>query len=79
MTGSPLSVVPRPHPLMRRTSLVNQFKFLGLVHTFATFSLSSVCAKPAKKSTDTRIEITIIEEVLCINYRSCNLIGPYHF
>ena len=42
----PYSVVPRPHPLMRRTSLVN---LLGLAHTFATLSLSNVCAIPAKK------------------------------
>ena len=30
------SLVPRPHPLTRRNGLVNQVKFLGLVHTFAT-------------------------------------------
>ena len=32
----PTSLVPRPHPLMRRNGLVNQVEFLGLVHTFAT-------------------------------------------
>ena len=31
----PLSLVLRPHPLMRRNGLVNQVDFLGLVHTFA--------------------------------------------
>ena len=30
------SLVPRPHPLMRRTGLVNQVKFLGLAHAFTT-------------------------------------------
>ena len=30
------SLVPRPHPLTRRNSLVNQVEFLGLAHTFAT-------------------------------------------
>ena len=35
-----------------------------------------------KEGTDTRVEIknfTIVKEVLCKNYQSCNLIGPYHF
>ena len=31
-----VSLIPRPHPLMRRNSLVNQVKFLGLAHAFAT-------------------------------------------
>ena len=30
------SLVPRPHPLMRRNGLVNQVKFLGLAHALAT-------------------------------------------
>ena len=30
------SLVHRPHPLTRRNGLVNQVKFLGLAHTFAT-------------------------------------------
>ena len=30
------SLVPRPHPFMRINGLVNQVKFLGLVHTFGT-------------------------------------------
>ena len=30
------SLVPRPHPLTRRNGLVDQVKFLGLAHTFAT-------------------------------------------
>ena len=28
------SPVPRPHPLTRKNSLVNQVKFLGLTHAF---------------------------------------------
>jgi len=32
----PCQLIPRPHPLVRRNSLVNQVKFLELVHTFAT-------------------------------------------
>ena len=37
VTLSPFSsLVPRPHPLTRRNSLVNQVEFLGLVHAFAT-------------------------------------------
>ena len=35
-----------------------------------------------KIGTDTQIEInifTVVWEVLCDNYKSCNLIGPYHF
>ena len=27
-------LVPRPHPLTRRSGLVNQVEFLGLAHTF---------------------------------------------
>ena len=30
------SLVPRPHPLTRRNSLVNQVKFLGLAYAFVT-------------------------------------------
>ena len=30
------SLIPRPHPLTRRNSLVNQVEFLGLAHSFAT-------------------------------------------
>ena len=30
------SLVPRPNPLTRRNSLVNQVEFLGLAHTLAT-------------------------------------------
>ena len=29
------SLIPRPHPLTRRNSLVNQVEFLGLAHAFA--------------------------------------------
>ena len=32
---------------------------------------------PLKKGTDTRVE-TVVREVLCNNYQSRNLIGPYH-
>ena len=33
-----ISLVHRPHCLIRRNDLVNRVKFLGLVHTFATMS-----------------------------------------
>ena len=36
------SLVPRPHPLTRRNSLVNQVEFLGLAHAFVTLSPSNV-------------------------------------
>ena len=36
------SLVPRPHPLTRRNNLVNQVKFLELVHGFATLLTSNV-------------------------------------
>ena len=32
MPGRKYSLVPRPHPLMRKSSLVNQVKFLGLAY-----------------------------------------------
>ena len=31
-----VSLIPRPHPLMRRNGLVNQIKFLGLTGALAT-------------------------------------------
>ena len=62
MAGHHSSLVPRPHPLTRRNSLVNQVEFLGLAHAFATLSPSNVQnihAKPTqkKKGTDARVEI----------------------
>ena len=36
-------------------------------------------AKPLKKGMDTQMEMTVVREVLCNNYRSPNLIGPYCF
>ena len=38
------SLVPRPHPLTRRNSVVDQVEFLGLVHTFATVSPTCTCS-----------------------------------
>ena len=78
------SLIPRPHPLTRRNGLVNQVKFVGLVHTFATVSPAMFIPFYAKQQigTDTGIEIntfTVVKEVLCNNCKSCNLIGPYHF
>ena len=35
------SLINRPHPLTRRNGLVNEVKFCGLVHTFATVSPSN--------------------------------------
>ena len=46
------SLVPRPHPLMRRNGLVNQVEFLGLAHTFAQCNLATFkifYVKPAQK------------------------------
>ena len=37
-----ISLVPRPHPLMSRNSLVNQVEFLGLPHGFATMQPSNI-------------------------------------
>ena len=39
---SPVSLVYRSHPLMRRNSLVNQVEFLGLVNNFVTVSPSNI-------------------------------------
>jgi len=41
-------LVPRPHPLTRGNDPVNQVKFLGLAHTFATVSLT-IYSKPTQK------------------------------
>ena len=51
-----LSLVPKPHPLMRRNGLVNQIEFLGLVDVFVTVQ-HFVADNPFKKSTDTRMEM----------------------
>ena len=65
---------------------MNQVEFLGLAHTFATCNLVMINAfwgKPAHKKVrmlEWRLtNFTVVREVLCNNYRSCNLIGPYHF
>ena len=53
---SVLVLSPDLHPLTRRNGLVDQVEFLGLVHTFATVSRSSVqhfMPHPLKKGTDT--------------------------
>ena len=41
------SLVPRPHPLIRRNGLVNHVEFLGLAHAFAT--IKPFCYQPAQK------------------------------
>ena len=58
-------------PLTKRNSLVNQVKFLGLVHTFATVSPSNVQnffpPNLLKNRTDTQVEITkstVVREML---------------
>ena len=70
------SLIPRPHPLTRRNGLVNQAKFLGLAHTFASVTLCQTCSK---RYGYTRVEIIVVREVLHNNYQSHNLIGPYYF
>ena len=78
-----LSFVPRPRPLTRRNSLVNQVEFLGLASmhtvlqqynlaTFKTFCGQSSQKRYGYSNGDVR-------EVLRNNYRSCNLIGSYHY
>ena len=37
-----ISLVPRPHPLMRRNGLVNQVEFLGLLDAFVTIQPSNI-------------------------------------
>ena len=75
------SLVPRPHPLTRKSGVVNQVEVLGLVHTFATVSPSKVqhfSPNLLKKGMDTRVYFTAVREVLCINYQSRNPNGHYH-
>ena len=66
------NLVPRPHPLTRRNSLVNQIKFLGLAHAFVTVQ-HFVADNPFKNSTDTQMEMNkfhcfkVLREVLCVN------------
>ena len=43
------SVVPRPHPLKWKDSLVNQFKFLELVLTLQPAALNTFCTPPTQK------------------------------
>ena len=74
-------LVPRPNPLTRRNSLVNQVELLGLVHTFVTVSPSNVqnvlCQTCSKK---VRIfKYNVVRDVGHNNYRSHNLIGPSTF
>ena len=62
---------------------MSQVKFLGLVHTFATVSPSNVQLNPLQKGMDTQVEIKILllyrKCYVIADYRSHNLIGPYHF
>ena len=67
------SLIPRSHPLTRRNGLVNQIKFLELVHTLTTVSPSNIYAKPTQKRYG--YSIKIVREVLCNNHLSPNLIG----
>ena len=66
-----LSLISRPHPLMKRNGLVNQVKFHGLVHilrqcinraTIKTFS-----GQPAQERYSYGDE-TVVREVLRNNY-----------
>ena len=67
------SLVPRPHPLTRRNSLVNQVEFLGLVHGFATVNFKTHKSRVLEWRWT---NFTVVREVLPNNYRSHNLIGP---
>ena len=66
---------------------MNQVEFLGIVHTFAMLSPSSVrhfTPNLLKKGMDIYSsrdikKIIVVREGLCNNYRSHNLISPYHF
>ena len=53
------SLIPGPHPLTRRTGLVNQVEFLGLAGALAQCNLATFkyfAENPLKKGTDTRME-----------------------
>ena len=75
-----IEIVLFPDSPLSHNCLVNQVKFLGLVHTLwhchlATFK--TFYAKPTQKGTDTRVEI---KKIYCCKHFQCrNLIGPYHF
>ena len=57
-------------PLMRRNSLVNQVKFLGLVHTVATVSQKHFMPNPLKKGTQVDFKnFTVVREVVRNNYK----------
>ena len=76
------SLVPRPHPLMRRNGLVNQVEFLGLAGVLATVYLSNI-QNNLRKTHSKKVQIlewrcinfNVVREVLRNNYRSRNLIG----
>ena len=42
-------LIPRPHPLMWKSSLVNQVKFLGLVHAFTTSNVRNLLRQTHSK------------------------------
>ena len=49
-----ISPVPSSHPLMRKSSLVNHVKFLGITHTFATKHFEPHQLTQLKKCSDTQ-------------------------
>ena len=62
------SLVCRPHPLMTKSSLVNQVKFLGLAYTLATTIFDKYCVKPGQKRYECPSgakNFTAVREVLC--------------
>ena len=79
------SLVPRPHPLMRRNSSGDPSRISWASAYFCDVTQQRskhFAANPLKTGTDTQMEITnftVVREVLHNNYQSCNLIGPYHF
>ena len=77
-----ISVIPRSHTLTSGNSLVNKVDAHTLRDSVTQQHSKHFTPNPVKKGTDTRVEIknfVVVREVLHNNYRSQNLIGPYHF
>ena len=70
---------PRPHPLTTRTGLVNQVEFLGLMRTLVTVTWNILHQTRSKMVRVPMKRFTVVKEMLCNNFWSCNLIGLYYF
>ena len=69
MDVSPCSLIPRPHPLMRKNNLVNQVEFIGLAMLLRQCNLAAFktfCGKPAQKRYGYLSRV--VREVLCAIY-----------